>query len=131
MLLFNLDTKARLVNGSRGVVVGWLEVDVNAEAGPGTNFLKSVLGQVKDAGSAFELRKWFKMNQRVPIVRFSSGKKGEVMEVPVPPVLFSASMPSLGLCLRAQVRASQGSDSFQEQSLAALLGAHGYIDCMR
>lgn len=103
MLLYNLDVKKRLVNGSRGVVVGWLDVDGDAYGSPGAAFRDTVLAEAKDAGSQYELKRWFRNNKRVPIVRFSTGKDGRMMEIPVPPVLFSAHMPGLGVCLRAQV----------------------------
>ncbi len=87
MLVKNVDLSCKLVNGRRGVVVGF----INKAAAAASAQLR---GQSKiDVAS---VSAW--PNEKVPLVRFLDGT-----EVPIFPVRFSSVLPGMGECARIQV----------------------------
>ncbi|KAG2450005.1 hypothetical protein HYH02_000109 [Chlamydomonas schloesseri] len=93
MLVWNVDTEAGLVNGSRGVIERF---EAAADSDISKVVAKSGGSDLVDCGP--ELREWFKENAQVPVVRFTTGSVA-----PVLPVAFTSNVPGYGACVRVQV----------------------------
>ncbi|GFR43218.1 hypothetical protein Agub_g4272 [Astrephomene gubernaculifera] len=95
MLLRNLDVQAGLVNGSRGVVVGFKPASMSDYAWqqPLATLEKSLrLKPVLEA-----LDSWYEENGQVPVVKFANGK-----EIEVAPTIFTQLLPGVGARFRVQ-----------------------------
>lgn len=65
MLLKNTSVEKDLINGSRGVVVGWKKISEIYNLNCNPNSIKEELPY------PFEIQSWLSMNQYLPIVKFS------------------------------------------------------------
>lgn len=114
MLLRNIDTKGKLVNGSQGKIVDWVNAAEHLE---GIEF-RVALEKVEGSLSEVELAKLVRQAEnltafvqknshieelKLPVVRFDKcGGRPEIIHV-VEPERFEATVPALGLCYRVQL----------------------------
>lgn len=95
MLLKNLDTAEARVNGSRGVVVGFVHKDAAVGAGlPVVGYQTASAAQTQE----LDLNLHFWKGTHLPIMRFADGA-----EMVVPPVRFTSQIQGAGECVRLQV----------------------------
>ncbi|KAG2495116.1 hypothetical protein HYH03_006726 [Edaphochlamys debaryana] len=93
MVVWNVDVREGIVNGSRGVVTGFQDADDEDRE-------RCVAAVDKMEGGDEPRREvlgWFKKNTRLPVVKLTSGKTHVVL-----PAVFTAAVPGYGLLVRVQ-----------------------------
>ncbi|KXZ49200.1 hypothetical protein GPECTOR_22g790 [Gonium pectorale] len=96
MLVWNKDMSTSLVNGSRGVVVGF--TSDTEEQQKQALAMAAARGEAEGLEIAREVRRWFRNNHVLPVVKFTNDQ-----EVAVGPAIFTSSVYGYGVCVRVQM----------------------------